>query len=144
MSDLVITTLPDDRDQEIADLWTACGLVVSYNPPLDDIAFARQSTDAEILVGTQDGRIVATTLVGHDGHRGWLYYVAVAPDLQGSGFGAEIVHAAEAWLKERGVRKVQLLVRATNTKVMSFYDHLGYETSNVTVMQRWLTDEIPS
>ncbi len=145
MSELVIVPLPQGKEQELADLWAACNLVVSYNPPLDDIAFARAgSSDAsDVLVGIDDDRIVASVLVGHDGHRGWLYYVAVAPDRQGDGLGAEIVNAAEGWLRERGVRKVQLLVRPTNTKVLGFYEHLGYERSPVTVMQRWLDGTEP-
>lgn len=138
--DLQIISLPDGREQELADLWDACGLVVSYNPPLEDIAFARSSQESNILVGIRDERLVCSVLVGHDGHRGWLYYVAVIPDQQGSGFGARIVVAAEAWLRARGVRKVQLMVRPTNDRVLAFYEHLGYETSPVTVMQRWLID----
>lgn len=136
--DLAVLPLPAGREQELADLWTACSLVVSYNPPLDDIAFARAGQASEVLVGLLDDRIVASVLVGHDGHRGWLYYVAVSPDHQGEGLGARIVEAGEDWLRERGVRKVQLMVRPTNTKVLGFYEHLGYERSPVTVMQRWL------
>ncbi|MGC4190559.1 MAG: GNAT family acetyltransferase [Thermomicrobiales bacterium] len=143
MTDLTISPLPEGREQELADLWTACNLVASYNPPLDDIAFARAGKESEILVGLRDDRIVASVLVGHDGHRGWLYYVAVSPDLQGEGLGARIVAAGEGWLRERGVRKVQLLIRPTNTKVAGFYEHLGYERSPVTVMQRWLDGTEP-
>ena len=141
--DLTILPLPDGREQELAALWAACDLVVPYNPPLDDIAFARAGAASEVLVGLRDDRIVTSVLVGHDGHRGWLYYVAVAPDLQGEGLGARIVEAAETWLRERGVRKVQLLVRPTNAKVLGFYEHLGYERSPVTVMQRWLDGTTP-
>lgn len=135
---LKIISLPDGREQELADLWEACSLVVSYNPPLDDIAFARSGKESDILAGILDDRLVCSVMVGHDGHRGWLYYVAVIPDQQGSGFGAMIVAAAEAWLRARGVRKVQLMVRPTNSRVLAFYEHLGYEPSPVTVMQRWL------
>ncbi len=138
MKDLHISPLPEGREQELADLWEACGLVVSYNTPLDDIAFARSSREAVILVGTLDERIVCSVMVGHDGHRGWLYYVAVIPNRQGNGYGAAIVVAAEAWLRDRNVRKVQLLIRPTNAQAISFYEHLGYDTSPVTVMQRWL------
>jgi len=143
MTDPAIMPLPEGREQEVADLWEACGLVVAYNPPLDDIAFAIAGRESDILVGLRDERIVASVLVGHDGHRGWLYYVAVAPDLQGEGFGARIVAAAESWLRDRGVRKVQLLVRPTNARVLGFYEHLGYERSPVTVMQRWLDGTEP-
>lgn len=138
MTDIQIMPLPDGREQELADLWAACGLVVSYNPPLEDIAFARSSKEAEILVGMLDEHIACSVLVGHDGHRGWLYHVAVTPDQQGNGFGTAVMAAAEEWLRARGVRKVQLLIRPSNVKVRAFYEHLGYETSPVTVMQRWL------
>ncbi|MGB3330067.1 MAG: GNAT family acetyltransferase [Thermomicrobiales bacterium] len=143
MDDLMIVPIPDGREQELADLWTACNLVASYNPPLGDIAFARSGKESEVLVGLRDDRIVASVMVGHDGHRGWLYYVAVSPDLQGEGLGARIVAAGEDWLRERGVRKVQLLIRPTNTRVLGFYEHLGYERSPVTVMQRWLDGTEP-
>jgi ribosomal protein S18 acetylase RimI-like enzyme len=91
-----------------------------------------------VLVARQDGRVVATVMVGHDGHRGWLYYVAVAPALQGQGIGAQIVAAGEEWLKARGVVKVQLLVRETNTRVVAFYEKLGFEIAPRVVMSKWL------
>lgn len=138
MTGLQICPLVADREPELVELWHSCGLVVPHNPPLADIAFAQSSLDAEVLVGTVANRIVASVMVGHDGHRGWLYYVAVAPDHQGEGFGAMIVAAGEEWLRSHGVRKVQLMVRPANTGVVSFYEHIGYEKSPVTVMQRWL------
>ncbi len=127
----------EDRDA-VVDLWRACGLVATYNPPEADFEFARDKPASDVLVGRTGEIIVDSVLVGHDGHRGWIYYVAVSPAHQGSGFGAEIVAAAEQWLTDRAVRKVQLMVRSTNTKVLGFYDRLGYERSEVTVMQRWL------
>ncbi len=138
MTDLQMGPLGDGREQELVDLWNSCGLVVSHNPPLVDIAFARSSQESDILAGTLDGRIVASAMVGNDGHRGWVYYVAVVPDQQGKGYGAEIMAAAETWLHSRGVRKVHLMVRPTNRAVIAFYERLGYERSPVTVMQRWL------
>lgn len=143
MRQCIIGPLPDGRETELAELWARCNLVVSYNPPLADIAFARGGAASEVLVGIEDDRVVASVLVGHDGHRGWIYYVAVTPDRQGSGLGARIVAAAEDWLRARGVRKVQLMVRPTNAAVLGFYEHLGYERSPVTVMQRWLDDIEP-
>jgi ribosomal protein S18 acetylase RimI-like enzyme len=77
-------------------------------------------------------------MVGHDGHRGWLYYVAASPASRGEGVGRIVVQAAENWLRQRGVVKVQLLVRETNTKVVSFYEHLGFEVAPRVVMSRWL------
>lgn len=84
------------------------------------------------------GRVVGSAMVGHDGHRGWLYYVAADPGARSRGIGREVVRAAEIWLRERGVRKAQLLVRRSNTGVVAFYERLGFEGSAVVVMQRWL------
>jgi ribosomal protein S18 acetylase RimI-like enzyme len=130
-----------EQGDAVADLWRRTGLTTAYNDPGADFAFARAGAASDVLVALDGERVVATVMVGHDGHRGWLYYVAVDPARQGSGLGQRMVAAAEAWLRDRGVPKVQLLVRATNTGVMGFYDRLGYETSEVRVMQRWLTPD---
>lgn len=127
-----------DRDAVIA-LWQACGLVVAgKNDPEADIDFAAASNDATILVGERDGVLAATAMVGHDGHRGWLYYVAVAPALQKRGLGKRMVEAAEAWLRQRGAPKAQLMIRETNTQVEAFYARLGYATIPRIVMQKVL------
>jgi ribosomal protein S18 acetylase RimI-like enzyme len=80
-------------------------------------------------------------MVGHDGHRGWLYYVASDPQSRGAGFGRQIVEAGENWLRQRGVAKVQLLVRETNTQVVAFYEHLGFEVAPRTVLAKWLRND---
>lgn len=131
-----------DRDAVVA-LWTACNLVVPWNDPVADITLALSKPNATILVGTEDGRIVSSVMIGHDGHRGWLYYLAVDPARQGRGHGRAMVAAAECWLMEAGMPKAQLMVRATNHAAMAFYERLGYATSTVTVMQKWLKTPSP-
>lgn len=127
-----------DRDAVIV-LWQACGLVVpGKNDPEADIDFAVASSDATILVGVIDNAIAATAMVGHDGHRGWLYYVAVTPALRKRGLGRHMVEAAEAWLRQRGAPKAQLMIRETNTQVEAFYARLGYATIPRIVMQKVL------
>lgn len=131
--------LPEDEASVVA-LWQACGLVASYNDPAVDFRFARAGACSDVLVGADEvGGISGSVMVGHDGHRGWLYYVAAAPSARGRGIGREMVRAAEDWLRRRGVRKVQLLVRETNTAVVPFYQRLGFETAPLTVMNRWLS-----
>jgi GNAT superfamily N-acetyltransferase len=125
----------NDIDGVIA-LWTACGLVRPWNDARRDIDFARGKTGSDILLGCEDGRLVSSVLVGHDGHRGWLYYVAVAPQVQGRGVGKATVRAAEAWLKERGIWAINLNIRSENEKVRAFYAALGYEMRDVIVMGR--------
>ena len=124
-----------DADAIIA-LWRDCGLTRPWNDPAQDIAFARKGPASTILVGEEEGRLVASAMVGHDGHRGMLYYVAVAPDCRGKGLGKATVRAAEAWLAARGVWKVNLLVRAENEAVRGFYEKLGYEVNPVLCMAR--------
>ncbi len=87
-----------------------------------------------------DDQLLGSVMVGADGHRGWVYYLAVAPKSQHHGIGASLMHAAEAWLRERGVPKVQLMVRDSNSQVLGFYANLGYEDAHTTVLARWLVE----
>ena len=129
----------NDADQEaLIALWNAAGVARAWNDPARDIAFARRDAHSTILVAEIDGLIVASVMVGEDGHRGWVYYVAAAPGLQGQGHGRAIMLAAEAFLREQGVPKVELMVRSDNLAARGFYDRLGYSTEDVVVMSRRL------
>jgi len=120
-------------------LWHTCDLVVSYNDPVKDFRFARGKPNSDILLGTNaDGKIIGSVLVGHDGHRGWVYYVAADPACRKQDIGRRMMAAASIWLKERNVPKIMLRVRATNMQVIDFYTHIGFETAPRTVMQKWL------
>jgi ribosomal protein S18 acetylase RimI-like enzyme len=127
-----------EDEQAVIALWRVCGLVADYNDPSTDFRFALNGACSDILLGEVSGQIKGSVMVGHDGHRGWLYYVASDPGSRGSGVGRQMVQAAEDWLRERGIAKAQLLVRETNTQVVSFYEHLGFETAPRVVMSKWL------
>ena len=128
-----------DRDEPaVVALWEACGLTRPWNPPAADIALLRGSGHGDILVATRRDEIIGSVMVGHDGHRGWIYYLAVAPSRRRGGLGRRLMGAAEAWLRERGIRKLELMIRDTNTEVTAFYGRLGYRIEPVTVMSRWL------
>jgi ribosomal protein S18 acetylase RimI-like enzyme len=101
-----------------------------------DIAFARGGPHSTILVAILADQIVATAMVGEDGHRGWVYYMATDPKHQGAGLGRAMMDAAEAWLAKRGIWKVQLLVRGTNGQAKGFYERLGYRDTGVTCFQK--------
>ena len=131
----------DGDDAGVTNLWDRCGLTISYNNPATDIAFCRQSESSEIFVAEADGRLIGTIMCGHDGHRGWLYYVAVDPDLQRSGIGRRLVRHGEAWLKAAGVPKINLMIRPTNQPVRDFYAALGYADTPRHVMGKFLGDE---
>lgn len=136
---LTIRDATANDEAEVVALWRSCDLVASYNDPAADFRFARAGACSDVLVAEgEDGVVCGSVMVGHDGHRGWLYYVASAQSLRGRGVGREMVAAGEQWLRERGVVKVQLMVRETNTGVVSFYEHIGYEVAPRVVMSKWL------
>jgi ribosomal protein S18 acetylase RimI-like enzyme len=122
-----------DKDAVIT-LWQKCSLTRPWNNPDKDIAFAMESSNSTILVGRVDTQIVASAMVGHDGHRGVLYYLAVHPDFQKQGIGAALMHAAEVWLKSKGVWKINVLVRDDNLDAVGFYKSLGFEANAVVSM----------
>lgn len=119
-------------------LWNGCGLTRPWNDPNDDINRAIQTRDANILVGHVEDRLVASVMLGHDGHRGWVYYLAVDPESRGRGFGRELMEEAGLWLASRGAPKLELMVREENAAGAGFYEALGFERQAVTVYGRWL------
>jgi ribosomal protein S18 acetylase RimI-like enzyme len=138
MTTLSISPITDADVEPVVALWQRCGLTRPWNDPAGDIAFARRGANATILIGRHEDKIVATAMVGHDGHRGWVYYVAVDPDTQGKHLGRAIMAAAEDWLRGQGVAKVMLMVRPDNTKVQAFYDKLGYDAQERVIYAKWL------
>jgi ribosomal protein S18 acetylase RimI-like enzyme len=136
--ELVIAPIADADVADVVALWHRCGLTRPWNDPSGDIAFARRGPNSAVLVGRHDGAIVATVMVGHDGHRGWFYYLGVDPAAQGRGFGRTMTQAAEAWLVARGIAKAQLMVRADNDRVRAFYQALGYGEQQRVVFAKWL------
>lgn len=126
--------LRDDETDAVVALWEATGLTRPWNDPHDDLTLSRRSASSEVLVLPD---LSGTVMVGFDGHRGWIYYLAVHPDQQGEGLGSVLVRAAEAWLRDRGAPKVQLMVRSDNP-VAEFYRQQGYDEQAVTVLGRRL------
>jgi ribosomal protein S18 acetylase RimI-like enzyme len=119
-------------------LWSEAGLLRPWNDPRADIRLALAGPASTVLAGRIDRRLVATAMVGWDGHRGWLYYLAVAKAAQRRGYGARMVRAAEDWLTARQAPKLQLLVRAENQAVVAFYETLGYRRTDTVMLQRVL------
>ena len=141
---LDIRAIEDGDVAEVAALWQRCGLTRAWNDPAADIALARKEANATVLLGRHHGALAASVLVGHDGHRGWVYYVAVDPDHRFKGFGRMIMAAAEAWLRARGIEKLQLMVRGDNARVHAFYRSLGYYDQERVVFAKWLDGREPT
>lgn len=138
MSQLEIREIADADVESVIALWQRCDLTRPWNDPAADIAFARASGNATILVGLLGEAVVASVMTGHDGHRGTVYYVSVDPDHRGKGYGRAIMAAAEDWLRRRGVWKLNLMVRADNCPVIACYEALGYESEERVNMAKWI------
>jgi ribosomal protein S18 acetylase RimI-like enzyme len=131
-----------DQDEVIA-LWTQCGLVVPHNNPIRDIERKLLVNPEWFLVGKLDGKVVSTCMAGYEGHRGWINYLAVSPELQGKGLGRQIMDHAESLLCESGCAKINLQIRATNQRVIRFYESLGYKQDAVVSMGKRLDPDSP-
>jgi len=143
-SALVISSITDSDLPEVARLWQRAGLIREWNDPTSDIALARKESNSTILLGRDNGALVASVLVGHDGHRGWVYYVSVDPNHRFKGYGRDIMTAAENWLRARGIAKLQLMVRGDNAKVHAFYESLGYYDQKRVTFAKWLDGREPT
>ena len=126
---------PADR-ASVVNLWRACGLIRPWNDPEADFDLGLASASSAVLVAGAPP--VGSVMVGFDGHRGWVYYLAVDPGQRRSGLGRALMQAAEAWLVRQGAPKIQLMVRSDNAEAMSFYAALGLETQSVAVLGRRL------
>lgn len=136
---MLIRPIRDGDTNAVIELWRQCGLLRPWNDPVADISLARNTQSAEIFVGICDDDIIAAAIMcGHDGHRGWLYYLAVSPERHRQGLGKMIVAHAEQWLRAQDVPKLELMIRSTNTGVAKFYESIGYKTEPVITMSRWL------
>jgi ribosomal protein S18 acetylase RimI-like enzyme len=133
-----VSALRAGEEAAVIGLWRAAGLTRPWNDPAEDIAFCRESGHGEVMVLREDGTITGACMVGHDGHRGVVYYLAVAGDGRRAGRGRRLMRAAEDWLKERGVWKLNLLVRKGNEAVIDFYAALGFEDQGSICLGKWL------
>ncbi|QDM15466.1 GNAT family acetyltransferase [Tardiphaga sp. vice352] len=135
---LAIAEITDADIADVISLWQRSGSTRPWNDPTRDIAFARESDNSTILIGRDGSAVMASVMVGHDGHRGWVYYVATDPDHRHKGYGRATMQAAEDWLRQRGVEKLQLMVRADNTQVQAFYESLGFGEQKRVIYAKWL------
>ncbi len=116
-----------DRDRSaLIALWQT---VFPDDPPHNEPSIlidAKLAVDDFIFVVEDKGKLVTACMAGYDGHRGWLYAVAVLAEQRRDGVGAKLVKHAMQALKEIGCIKVNLQIRATNTEVAAFYKALGF------------------
>ena len=137
MSLAVTPAVEADRAAVIA-LWQAAGLTRPWNDPQADFDLALANPNSTILLARDGADLTGCVLVGFDGHRGWVYYLACKPDRRGTGIGRMLMAAAEDWLRARGSPKIQLMVRSDNAAAQGFYAALGYDVQEVVTIGRRL------
>lgn len=131
-----------DSDQAAAiALWRRCGLTRPWNDPAKDIRRKQAVQPGLFLVGVLDGALVATAMAGYDGHRGWINYLAVAPELQRHGYGRQLMAEAERLLRAAGCPKINVQIRNTNAGATAFYRKLGFAADEAVSMGKRLEED---
>src|SRR5712691_1413441 len=121
-----IRSFQDTDEPEVIHLWERCGLTRPWNDPSKDIARKGRVQKDLFLVGTVNGAIVASAMVGYDGHRGWVNYLAVDPGRRRQGFASALMAEAERRLRDLGCPKMNLQIRRDNLEAIAFYERLGF------------------
>lgn len=141
MTELEIRSYQESDQAAVVQLWRDCGLVVRWNDPAKDIHRKLAVQRDMFLVGLLGSRLVAAVMAGYQGHRGWINYLAVAPDCRKSGYGRRMMAEAEACLRALGCPKINLQIRNSNTDVIEFYDRIGYSVDDVVSMGKRLEED---
>lgn len=136
-----IVTYRDAHFSGVRDLWKeAFPDYVPHNWAETSIPKKLEVQPELLIVATEGGNVVGSAMAGYDGHRGWLYSVAVLKSRRRQGIGTQLVREAERRLRRLGCPKINLQLRATNPGVADFYRHLGYAAEERVSMGKILDD----
>jgi ribosomal protein S18 acetylase RimI-like enzyme len=131
MDNLTVRPYQPDDEKAVIQLWSECRLLVPQNNPASDIQRKLKVNPEWFLVGVIGSELVATCMVGYDGHRGWINYLAVSPSLQRRGLATRMMREAEKLLRTVGCAKINLQVRQHNHVAIKFYEKIGYSVDAV-------------
>lgn len=127
----------------VIELWRVCGLIHPTNDPKRDIARKLKVRGDLFLLGFQGATLVASAMVGYEGHRGWVNYFAVAPGLRRKGFGREMMGEAERRLRAEGCPKINVQVRTSNPDALRFYESMGFKRDEAVSLGKRLEHDAP-
>jgi ribosomal protein S18 acetylase RimI-like enzyme len=129
MPEITITPYTPSDEQAVISLWHRCfppEHLTAHNDPATAIAQKLAYQPDLFFVAKLDNQIIGTTIAGYDGHRGWLYSVAVDPTHRRHHIGRQLLEHAERALIALGAKKINLQVRGSNAAVIAFYQRCGY------------------
>lgn len=112
-----------------------------HNDPKTDIARKLHVQRELFFVAVRDGAVIGTVMAGFDGHRGWVYYLAVSPPHRRQGVGAALMKRVEQELAAVGCPKLNIMVRVSNQQMTAFYERLGFRLEEIITMGKLLTIE---
>lgn len=130
-----------DDEEAVVSLWSASGLLRPWNDPRKNIQRKSAVRPDLFLVATEDDVIVGSVMAGYDGHRGWVYYLAVAPSARRQGVGRLLMSEVEQRLLAEGCPKVNLQVRTGNDEAMAFCEALEYSVDDVVGLGKRLVND---
>ena len=137
-----IRVFANSDSQAVISLWQRCALTVPWNDPHKDIQRKLAVQPELFLVGVLNGIVIGSVMGGYDGHRGWIYYLAVDPDHQHHGYGSQLVTEVENRIMAMGCPKINLMVRTGNRAVLDFYTNLGYQPDEIVGLGKRLVPDL--
>jgi ribosomal protein S18 acetylase RimI-like enzyme len=143
VENLLIRPYTPDDEHEVIRLWFDCGLMVPHNNPRRDIERKLQVNPEWFLLALLEGEIIGSCMVGYEGHRGWINYLAVSPRYRRQRIAAALMAEAERLLNAAGCPKINLQVRETNLEVIKFYEGIGYKNDAVISLGKRLDPDEP-
>jgi len=126
-----IVKYSQDYEEALIELWKKCNLIVPQNDPIEDIQKKLEFQPDLFLIALLDGKLIGSVMVGYEGHRGWLNYLAVLPDYQNRGYGRKLVEKAILELEKLGCLKLNIQIRESNISAVRFYERLGFRDDHV-------------
>jgi ribosomal protein S18 acetylase RimI-like enzyme len=130
-SEPLVRTYSVEDEQALVDLWDRCGLLRPWNNPVKDIGRKLRVNSDWLLLAVIRDKVVGSVMIGYEGHRGWINYLAVDPGLRRQGIGRRLMEHAEEILRKAGCPKINLQIRSENKQAADFYRDLGYLQDDV-------------
>ncbi len=130
---------------QVISLWEAAfGYQATHNRS-DLVIDKKIDVDDQLFFVAVDGvAVVGTTMAGYDGHRGWIYSVAVSPSHRRQAIGSRLVSHAERALACKGCMKINLQIIEGNDSAVAFYAALGYSVEKRISMGKLIPENVPA
>lgn len=143
MNIVIIPFNNEEHRNQVIDIWST---IFRYSDKRNDPALIIDKKlavdDNLFFIAVENNKVVGTIMAGYDGHRGWIYSMAVLPEKRKANVGTLLLHHAENELKKLGCFKINLQIHDHNENVKEFYLKNGYDIENRISMGKEITENI--